>query len=127
MTQDKTEIEKKIERRAEQIYGDDGFSIVPETDRIHKGIFIKGAQYGVGLSEAKVQELEKELSALKEQNRWIPVSDPPVLNGKYLVYCENEQFEATYENGKWTRGFGWIYSVESWTGLLPTPQKPEEV
>ena len=36
----------------------------------------------------RLEALEAELAALREQQRWIPVTEPPKEDGKYLVYIK---------------------------------------
>lgn len=43
----------------------------------------------LNIAADRLEALEAELAALREQQRWIPVTDCPKADGRYLVTCRD--------------------------------------
>lgn len=89
-----------------------------------------------------IERLLSEISALKEANRWVPVSEiQPSESGRYLAYIHREATEALggnsdflrikmFMNGEWAMGThspAWINDElrDTVTHWRPLPQPPE--
>lgn len=68
----------------------------------------------------------EELSKLKEQQRWIPVTEPPKEDEQVFAFCYGQVFVAYYHSG-----LGFIsdetghrlYGITHW---MPLPERPKE-
>lgn len=75
----------------------------------------------------RLEELEAELAALKAQQRWIPVTEPPKEDEQVFAFCHGQVFVAYYYPG-----LGFIsdetghrlYDISHW---MPLPEPPKEV
>ena len=57
-------------------------------------------------------------------NQWISATEPPLLNGEYLVVIRGAKSATTlfYEDGEWWDGVDTYYPVALW---MPLPEPPK--
>jgi hypothetical protein len=73
---------------------------------------------------ARIAELEAQLAAAQERERWIPASEAPPKNGPYLILFKGKVVYATFLTNGW---YQWYYAnrvvPDAWREL---PAPPEE-
>lgn len=72
----------------------------------------------------RIAELEAQLAAAQERERWIPASEAPPKNGPYLILFKGKVIYATFLTNGWYQGY-YANSVvpDAWREL---PAPPEE-
>lgn len=79
-------------------------------------------------AEKELEQLRNEISRIREENRWIPMSERmPEENQKCLIYPIDEGVEVAHpENGKFLFGDGYYAKPDEILYWRPLPELPKD-